>query len=332
MTVRTCAAHSGRTCHGDLCGVFSNRAVDIFRCTLGMSCSREDGTVVLGEDVQPRSDVGCMILARVQIELEIRTQERSSKLSDQFLHGIAFAAEAMSTEVTIKPAGASSPVRAFVRKCRVVAIRIPEADERRHLDGVAGDAVVRAISAMTDDCTKRCEEPLRAFDPSNRIKLWDCFRIINRRQPIDLLNVKYSVTFNERDFARDLIAGLFIGLFASDRIGIDPQRSLLSFADVSVKLRGLLKGHPGRCREVLRDGAGPQSQHIDPAVRLPVVAERPRDSASCVFGVPGLDPRSHAALEMAHDLIRDSSVDVLLFDSLHTLFSFYERENNLIPS
>ncbi len=90
MRVRTCAAHSGRTSHEDLYGVFSNRAVDVFRCTLGMSCSREDGTVILGEDVQPGRDVGCMILARFQRELEIRTQERGSKLSDQFLERIPF--------------------------------------------------------------------------------------------------------------------------------------------------------------------------------------------------------------------------------------------------
>jgi hypothetical protein len=47
------------------------------------------------------------------------------------------------------------------------------------------------------------------------------------------------------------------------------------------------------------------------------MADRTRDPPSCVFGVPGLDPRSHAALEMTDDLICDSSVDVLLFDSLH---------------
>ena len=40
------------------------------------------------------------------------------------------------------------------------------------------------------------------------------------------------------------------------------------------------------------------------------------------YTIPGLCPRSHAALEMAHDLIRNSSIDVLLFDSLHVLSSF----------
>ena len=55
MRVWTYATHSGRTSHGDLCGVFSNRAVDVFRCTLGMSRSGEDGAIVLGEDVSTRS-------------------------------------------------------------------------------------------------------------------------------------------------------------------------------------------------------------------------------------------------------------------------------------
>jgi hypothetical protein len=36
-------ACSGRTCHGDLCGAFSKRAFDVFRCSL----SREDGVIAL---------------------------------------------------------------------------------------------------------------------------------------------------------------------------------------------------------------------------------------------------------------------------------------------
>jgi len=48
LSVRTCAAHSGRTSRGDLRGVFGNHAIEKFRCTLGMSCSRENGTVGRG--------------------------------------------------------------------------------------------------------------------------------------------------------------------------------------------------------------------------------------------------------------------------------------------
>src|SRR5260370_39489189 len=133
MRVRIRATHSGRTSHRDLYGVFSSSAVDVFRCTLGMSCSREDSAVVLREDVQPGRDVRCVILARFQRELEVRTQERRSKLSDQFLERIAYAAETMSTEVTIEPARATGPVRAFGRQWRIVAIRISEAHEVRQL-------------------------------------------------------------------------------------------------------------------------------------------------------------------------------------------------------
>ena len=234
MRVRTSAVR--RTSHGHLCGVFDNRAVDIFRCTLGMRCSREDGAIVLGEDVQPGCNVGCMILARFKRELEIRTQERGSKLSDQLLERIAIAAETMPTEVTIEPA--RGPVRAFVGQGRIVAIRIAEAHERRHLDCVVSDAIERAVPTVADGCTKNCEEPLRALDPSNRIKLWDGFRIPHSWQPIDLLDIEYGVTLQEREIALDLIAGFFIGLFASNRVGIDDQRALLPFTDVSVKLVG----------------------------------------------------------------------------------------------
>ena len=99
-----------------------------------------------------------MIFARLQRDLEVCKQERGPKLSDQFLNCIALTAEAMSAEVPIEDARARCPVRALVRKRRVVAVRIPEADERWHLDRVVSDAVLRAILAMADDCTNLGED------------------------------------------------------------------------------------------------------------------------------------------------------------------------------
>ncbi|HTU33189.1 MAG TPA: hypothetical protein VMF66_05245 [Candidatus Acidoferrum sp.] len=84
-----------------------------------------------------------------------------------------------------------------------------------------------AIPAIADDCTKRGEELLRMFDASHSIKLRGRFRIIGRRQPIVLFDIEYDVTVEKRDLSLDFIAGLFIGLPTSYRIGIDHQRSLL---------------------------------------------------------------------------------------------------------
>ena len=123
-----------------------------------MSCGREDGAVVLGEDVQLGRDVRCIILARFQRELEGRAHERGPKLSDQFLERIAFAAETMILEVTIEPARAPGPVHAFVGHGRIVAIRVPEAHERRHLDWVVSDAIERAIPAVADGCTRAAKK------------------------------------------------------------------------------------------------------------------------------------------------------------------------------
>ena len=114
MRVWTYASHSGRTSHRQMGGVCRNRLVDVFHCTLGMCCSRKDCAVVLGENVQPSCYIGCMILARFERDLKVSTQERCPKLSDQFLDGITFAAEPMSTEITFEPANAPSPVGAFM--------------------------------------------------------------------------------------------------------------------------------------------------------------------------------------------------------------------------
>ena len=208
MRLWTYSTRSGRTSHGDLCGVCSNRAVDVFRCTLGMGRGGEDCAVVLSENVQPGCYVGCMILARFQGEFKVRTQERCSKLSDQFLDGITFAAETMSTEVTIEPVRAAGPVCTFMGQGCIVAVGILEAHERRHLYRVGCEAIVRAIAAVPDGCTEGGEEPICTLDPSDRIQLRGSFRIEDCRQPIDLLDIEYGVTLEERDFALDLVASL----------------------------------------------------------------------------------------------------------------------------
>lgn len=153
MRLWTYATHSGRTSHGDFYGVCRNRAVDVFRCTLGLCRGDEHSAVVLSENVQPGCYIGRMILSRFQRELKVSTQERCPKLSDQFLDRVAFTAEAMSAEVTIEPARAPGPVCAFMGQGCIVAVGILETHERRHLNRVVCEAIVRAIAAVPDSCT-----------------------------------------------------------------------------------------------------------------------------------------------------------------------------------
>jgi hypothetical protein len=60
----------------------------------------------------------------------------------------------MPAEVTVEPGLAACPVGAFMGKRRVITVRVLEALECRHLDRIGGDAVERAISAVSDGCTQ----------------------------------------------------------------------------------------------------------------------------------------------------------------------------------
>lgn len=98
---------------------------------------------------------------------------------------------------------APSEVRAFVGQGRIIAIRIPEANEGRHLDSVGTDAIVCAIPAMADGCTKSCEEPIRAFDAGHGIQLRGCSCIVDCRQPVDLLDIGPGNTVRESGVYRE---------------------------------------------------------------------------------------------------------------------------------
>ena len=132
--------------------------VDKFGCTLRMGCGGEHRSVVSSQHSQPGCDIGRVILARFQSDLQIGAQERGPKFSYQFLDRVTFAPEAMPAEVTVEPGLAACPVGAFMGKRRVITVRVLETLEWRHLDRIGGDAVKRTISAVPDGCSQSCEE------------------------------------------------------------------------------------------------------------------------------------------------------------------------------
>jgi hypothetical protein len=97
-------------------------------------------------------------------ELEACAQEGGSKLRDQFLHGVAFVAEALASEVAIESAGMASQMTKFMEKRGIIALGVTEGLERQHLNVVAGNGVVSAASAMADIGAGRTDEFFRVRD------------------------------------------------------------------------------------------------------------------------------------------------------------------------
>lgn len=72
----------------------------------------------------------------VEPQAQIGAQERRAEFGRQLFAGIAFVAETLAPEIAIKARLMTSRVRAFVRQRGIVALRIPEHLEGRHLDVV----------------------------------------------------------------------------------------------------------------------------------------------------------------------------------------------------
>ncbi len=325
------ALTSCRASRSDLRGSFRGFAVDKFGGALCVSGGGEHCSIISGQHFQPGCDIGRMIFAGLKSKLQIGTQESSPEFGNQFLDSVTFTPEAMPAEVTVKPGLAARPMRTFMGKRRIVAIRVLETLEWRHLDRIGGDAVKGAISSVSDSCSQGGEEPFRVLDADHRVECRCGFRVINFRQAVDLLDIENGVPLEKRDFPVDFVASLFVGFLSRDAVCVDDERAFLALADVGVKLRCLSEGHPDGSREVLCHGARPQRENVDSAVGLPIVAEWARNPSGRMFGVPRPNPRPDTFLQVADDLVGNPGVDVLLFGSLHC-FLLYERLKNFIPS
>jgi hypothetical protein len=64
----------------------------------GVRCGRENGPLVVFQDLQPFVDVAGVILSDFRRDAQIGTEKRGAKLGDQFLHRVAFVAPSLASQ------------------------------------------------------------------------------------------------------------------------------------------------------------------------------------------------------------------------------------------
>jgi hypothetical protein len=62
----------------------------------------EDRSLVVFQDLQPRGDIGGVILPQCRGQIEIGAEECAAQLCDQFLRGVACIAPALAPEVAVE--------------------------------------------------------------------------------------------------------------------------------------------------------------------------------------------------------------------------------------
>src|SRR5437016_767891 len=85
---------------------------------------------------------------------------------------------------------------------------------------------------------------------------------------------------------------------------------MLALLDVPAQLFRLLERDPERAGKPLRLRRCPEHQDVDTVVGYAVVPQRPPDSARGVLGIPGLEPRPHAAFQLFDDAVRNARVNI----------------------
>ena len=198
----------------------------------------------------------------------------------------------------------------FVGKNRVIAFRVLEALERRHLHPVVQHGIESPVAAMLDIDAGRREECLGAVDPLHGIKPGFDLGVILRGQAFNLLDIKNGVAAHERDFAFDLVAAVGVDLAARYLGGVNDKAALLALADAGIQFKRLLEGHPDRRGVAFGHRLRPQHQHIDSAVGNAIGAQRARDPPGGVFGIPRFEPRADSLLQFADDLSDNPLINI----------------------
>src|SRR5690606_6737449 len=106
-------------------------------------------------------------------------------------------------------------------------------------------------------------------------------------------------------------AGFGVGFSLRERVRVDDGRALLALAHLPAEFGRLLVRHPDRRLELPDHGGGPEREHVDAAVGLAAVTQRPWDGPRRVPGLPRANPRPDAGLELRDDAGGDAGVDVL---------------------
>ena len=85
--------------------------VQVVNGALRVGRRREDRPLVLSQDLEPRGDIGGMVLACLRRDAEISAEKRRADFGHEFLHGIARIAEALAVEVPMETGGMTRPMR-----------------------------------------------------------------------------------------------------------------------------------------------------------------------------------------------------------------------------
>lgn len=125
--------------------------------TLGVGGGDEHEPLVGFQHLEPRPDIGCMVLARLQSQPELSAKLRGTKRRNKLLARIPFIAPALPAEITVEARRMASPMRGLVRERGVIAFSFPERLEWRHLHMIGSESVTGAVAAVVDPGT-RCEK------------------------------------------------------------------------------------------------------------------------------------------------------------------------------
>ena len=88
------------------------QGMQVVERALGMCCRREDGTLVVAQNLQPAIEIACVVGAWFELwdDAEIGAEKRAAEFGNQFLAGTIAPVFGVAAEIAIKPLRCAGPV------------------------------------------------------------------------------------------------------------------------------------------------------------------------------------------------------------------------------
>lgn len=169
----------------------------VFEGIAGLGGGRQQGAMIVAQDLQPRSDVRRVILPNGGDQSDFRHRESGTNFGDKFFHGIAMIAPPNAPEVTVETALTLRPMGRLMRAHREIMLRCLKRVAVRKLYAVLTWNIDGAAATMRYLSRDSLEESQAIGVALPILLLWRCNWLGRqsklRGQVVDLLAIEDRV-------------------------------------------------------------------------------------------------------------------------------------------
>nr|KZB00565.1 hypothetical protein A4A59_02310 [Rhizobium leguminosarum] len=138
---------------------------------LRICCRREDGALVVAQNLQPAIEIACVVGARFELwdDAEIGAEKRAAEFGNELFPSAFAPVFRVAAEIAIKSSRCGGPVRDLVAEDGDIGGIVPEGIQAWHLDVITLSGIIGSRSSVSDQRAGIGKEAAGIADAAHRI-------------------------------------------------------------------------------------------------------------------------------------------------------------------